>query len=50
MACMQAIYELDERMKRAKQVLHSFKVEMRELPRDEAMLYDTVSCWCVLGG
>jgi len=36
----EAIRELDERMKRAKQVLHSFKVEMRELSRDEAANYD----------
>ena len=29
-------------MKRAKQVLHSFKVEMRELQRDQLQLYDAV--------
>jgi len=36
----EAITNLEERMKRAKQVLHSFKVEMRELPRDQNIAYD----------
>jgi len=36
----EAIANLEERMKRAKQVLHSFKVEMRELQRDQLQLYD----------
>eukprot|EP00304_Pavlova_gyrans_P010127 CAMPEP_0206042386 /NCGR_PEP_ID=MMETSP1466-20131121/6521_1 /ASSEMBLY_ACC=CAM_ASM_001126 /TAXON_ID=44452 /ORGANISM="Pavlova gyrans, Strain CCMP608" /LENGTH=239 /DNA_ID=CAMNT_0053417095 /DNA_START=94 /DNA_END=813 /DNA_ORIENTATION=- len=32
---------IQQRMQRAKQVLHSFKVEMRELSKDEAFTYDT---------
>lgn len=36
----EALRDLEERMKRAKQVLHSFKVEMRELPREQATAYD----------
>lgn len=34
------ITELQGRMQRARQVLQAFKVEMRELPRDEAATYD----------
>ena len=32
--------ELGQRLQRAKQVLHSFKVEMRDLPRDRSAAYD----------
>ena len=32
--------ELGNRLQRAKQVLHSFKVEMRDLPRDRSAAYD----------
>ena len=32
--------ELGRRLQRAKQVLHSFKVEMRDLPRDRSAAYD----------
>ena len=34
------IGELQNRLQRAKQVLHSFKVEMRDLPRDRSGAYD----------
>jgi len=36
----EAVREMEERLKRAKQVLHSFKVEMRELPRDQLHVFD----------
>lgn len=36
----EVIHEAEERMKRAKQVLHSFKVEMRELPRDQLQAFE----------
>jgi len=36
----EAIRGLEDRMKRAKQVLHSLKVEMRELPREQQQQYD----------
>ena len=32
--------ELGQRLQRAKQVLHSFKVEMRDLPRERSGAYD----------
>ena len=34
------IHELSGRMQRAKTVLQSYKVEMRDLPREQAALYD----------
>ena len=34
------ISELGNRLQRAKQVLHSFKVEMRDLPRERSAAYD----------
>lgn len=37
------IAQLGVRMQRAKQVLHSFKVEMRELSKEDAFIYD-VKC------
>lgn len=38
----QRIAQLGVRMQRARQVLHSFKVEMRELSKEDAFLYDQV--------
>lgn len=38
----QRIAQLGVRIQRAKQVLHSFKVEMRELSKEDAYLYDQV--------
>ena len=35
------ISEMANRLQRARQVLHSFKVEMRDLPRDRTAMYDT---------
>jgi hypothetical protein len=37
---LQRISQLSVKMGQAKQVLHSFKVEMRELSKDDAFLYD----------
>jgi len=34
------VHELSGRMQRAKQVLQSYKVEMRDLPREQSALYD----------
>jgi len=34
------VAELDSRLKRAKQVLHSFKVELRDLPRERSAEFD----------
>lgn len=39
-ARQERLTELIGRMQRARQVLHSFKVEMREIPRDQAVAYD----------
>ena len=35
------IHELSSRMQRAKQVLQSFKVELRDIPREQAIGFDT---------
>jgi len=39
-ARVERVAQLQVRMQRAKQVLHSFKVEMRELSQEEAFTYD----------